>query len=270
MNKIFALFIFLGYNHFCFSQIASIDSIPKPAHLFFAQTDLFLPIWTHTIAAQKPRASYGYIPVQPHNYTFTAGYFFQGKKKLKKAVQLNVLYFTEPGLLWDSDTYYYDQTSIKFFNISPEIKLLFNKNNVNKGFSLTGGIGYTQIKSYGTSFYDTCFYNNTCNNDTELYEKKHGWNAMLTGGYKLPVKRFYFEFLLGGGTYFVFKRYYYNRYIDKTGEEFYAHEQKYNPDPALKSIEVVNSTTLLYKYKYLGTAVPVFFPRIGINLGFTF
>lgn len=202
---------------------------------------------------------YAYTP----NINATAGYSFKGDiaKKIKKSVQLNVLYYTSIHLIDEflkNKEYSFINDHSTYLSISPELKLLFNKKTDKRGLYGTIGVGYSQQKVFAS--------------DDVLYENKTGWNLLGSAGYLITTKKkFYFDFNFGVNSFFVCKsvNLKFNHNI-LTEEEYYDFIQKNFPEPGLTSITFIDSNTVQYNYKTAGLSSYQLIPRLGIAIGIRF
>lgn len=133
---------------------------------------------------------------------------------------------------------------------------MFNKKQYNKGFyssiGIGGGVHRFIVKE-------------------QLQEKSTAWDALGSIGYIIAIKRFYIDFKLGGGSYFVYKTIYFNKYTGNLSEqEYLEHFQKFNLEPTLRKVEFLNKNTITHKYKYLGIGNAIFIPNFGVHFGFAF
>ncbi len=244
----------LFYSISSYSQSSKFDSIQKNNNsnrTFYFQADLLLPVYSLVSNSVFERQSYLY------NLTVGKRILVTQTKKIKKSIQLTIYNYTESNYtygfnVWSGKV----KTKKNDFFVTPEIKFLFNKEKFNNGFYIATGIGAGRYNYY--------------ENDT-LKERKNAWDLLASVGYVLSIKRFYIDFKFGAGSYFSYKITDYNRTLSSyTAQEYYENIKKNNLDPSLKSVEYLNSSTIVYRYKYLGLMKTTFFPNFGIHIGICF
>jgi hypothetical protein len=216
---------------------------------FYIQTDIASPIFA--LITNK------YWERQSQLFNSSVGFLLQNSisKKVKKSIQISVYSYSETKLLRLGFQCTQSRKYTDYF-ITPELKFLFNKKQYNKGFYSTLGIGGGVRK----------FLVNK-----QLQEKSTAWDALGSIGYIIRIKRFYVDFKLGGGGYFVYKTIYFNKYTGNLSEQEYLENfQKFNLEPTLRKVEFLNENTITYKYKYLGIGNAIFIPNFGVHFGFTF
>jgi hypothetical protein len=252
-------FFFFSIN--CYSQSTKNDSIELKK--VYIQLDLTGFLSVESKKDQNPYQNnferYQYSP--SINFTIGYSYLKDPSKKLKKSVQLNLLYYTSTSLIdgfKKIKIYSFNNDHSTYFAIAPELKLLFNKKAKNNGIYGTIGGGYSQLKVFGY--------------ESALYEKKIGWNLIGSVGYQLPLKkRIYFDFNLGITSFFTCRSYNYKlNQGPLTEEEHYKWVQKNYPDKGIEDVSFVNSNTVRYNYKMAGLLSYKLIPRGGIALGIKF
>jgi hypothetical protein len=247
-NIIFILILSLNLK--AYSQNTNPDSINVSKNKnFYFQTEFLLSgycLISNSIFESQSiyyNASVGYLITKNMN------------KKIKKSIQINVNSYQEKFGKSSSGNEFYVKY-VDFF-ITPEMKFLFNKKYFDKGFYSTIGLGGGEHNWYESG---------------RLKEKAPAWDVLFSIDYTIPIKRFYFDFKLGAGSYFAYKTIKYETLPSNyniSSQEYYDNLQKYNPNPSLKKVEITNST-IVYKYKYLGLMQGSFIPNCGINFGFLF
>lgn len=232
-----------------FAQPPKTDSIKY--RCIYIQGDLLYP------ALSALNRAFFYSGTYYHDYNFTLGYVFKKSiiKDFKKSIELS-FYYTNNLSEWNVGTNNYNFGKSILWYITPQYKILFNKKMYNKGFYTAAGAGFCTIK-------------NPYYNSNTIHDKSNAWNVMVSVGYRLPIKRFYFDFKLGAGSYFAYKTIFYQTYSGSlTSQEYYDNLRKSNLEPSLKKVEF-NNSTIVYKYNYLGLMKAAFIPNLGINIGFT-
>jgi hypothetical protein len=252
-KTIFILFLFARVI-VSYSQHSSVDTLKSlnASKRFYIQTDIFSPVFALVTNRYWDR--------QASLYNVCVGYMFENSinKKVKKSVQLTFFSYSET--IYSNSFYNYPTKDIFIkrtdFFITPEFKFLYNKKRVNKGFYMSLGIGGGVHNHY---------------EDHSLLVKQYAWNGLGAIGYLIPIKRFYIDIKLGYGSYFSFRKDFYNvNFYGSSPQEYVDDANKYNINTNVKKIELTKGTIVSYRYKYLGISAPSEIPDLGIHLGFTF
>lgn len=252
-----------------YSQNVNKDSLNRKK--VYIQLDLPGLLWLDDGPTNFQGTSKYTVTYRP-SINFTAGYSFKKDiaKKIKKSVQLNVLYYTHNELIEafsqtnEISSYYSRMYSSSidrstYLSISPELKLLVNKKTYKYGFYGTIGAGYSQQKIYGEN--------------NELFANKTGWNLLGSAGYLITTrKKIYFDFNWGLTSFFVCKSINLKVYqTDNLTEDGYYNFIQYNyPVDGLTSVTFIDSNTVQYNYKTAGLSSYKLIPRMGVAIGIRF
>lgn len=256
MKKVIVCYSFVCSSLFSYSQDAALDSLFVKS--FCLQIDLpGLASFEMRTNGQNMESN-SYAP----NLNISFGYALKKdlNHKFKKTILLNFLDYNSSSyvnLFHKLTTYSATYNYVKHYSVSPELKILFDKNLKKRGLFTMVGVGYSRQKVYGGF--------------NKLYEDKMGWNLIVNAGYQVSKKNIYFEFNFGINNFFVPKA---NDYKINQGnlteEEYFNWMQTNYPNSSLQSVKFKNADTVTLKYKIGGLMNNELLPVAGINFGIRF
>jgi hypothetical protein len=244
------LFFVLIYNTPTYAQVKDYHIKDSSIRIKrkFIQADLLLPGYANISNTFFARKS------QILNASFC--YLINHTSRIKKFIQLNVYLYDEKNTDISKISFGKVNTRKNSVFITPEVKILFNKKTFNKGFYFTFGIGGGVHKYFENS---------------KIITNDNAWNSTFSIGYLLAIKNLYFDFKIGAGSYFTYKSYHNFEYTGTlTSKEYLDIINKSEPNLNVSDINIINSSTVIYSYKYAGIMNPVFIPNFGIHIGYMF